>query len=55
MLQTFEQETIQITDVDVSCEDDGYYTIVTYSDGEYDEFGPYSSWIAAKSAIYGGT
>lgn len=52
---TFEQESIQITDVDVIREDDGFYTVVTYSDGKFDEFGPFSSYSAARAAIYGGT
>jgi hypothetical protein len=52
MLQTFERESIHITDVNVVQENDGYYTIVTYSDGNYDEFGPYISYTDAKSAVY---
>jgi hypothetical protein len=51
-MQTLEQKTIYITNVDVVCEDDGYYVIVEYNDGDYDEFGPYDSYQEAKSAIY---
>lgn len=52
MLKTIEPQTIYITDVDVVQEKDGYYAVVTYSDGNYDEFGPYDSYREAKSAIY---
>lgn len=52
MLKTFEREPIHITCVDVILEEDGYYTVVEYSDGNYDEFGPYDSYREAKSAVY---
>ncbi len=52
MQTVYEEKTIYITDVDVIEEEDGYYTVVYYSDGEHDEFGPYDSYREAKSAIY---
>jgi hypothetical protein len=52
MLQTFEREPIYITDVDVIRENSNYYAVVCYSDGNFDEFGPYDSYEQAKSAIY---
>ena len=52
MVQLLEK-TIQITDVYVEKRDDGYfYSVIEYSDGEYDEFGPYDSYGEAKSIIY---
>jgi hypothetical protein len=51
-MQTLEQQTIYITDVDIICKEDGYYAIVEYNDGDYDEYGPYDSRQQAKSAIY---
>lgn len=44
--------TIFIENVEIICEEDGYFAVVEYSDGEYDEFGPYDSYQEAKSAIY---
>jgi hypothetical protein len=52
MLKTIEPQTIYITDVNIIQEKDEYYAVVTYSDGYYDEFGPYASYREAKSAIY---
>jgi hypothetical protein len=51
-MPTLEQKTICITNVDIICEEDGYYAIVDYSDGGYDEFGPYNTYQEAESAIY---
>jgi hypothetical protein len=44
--------TIFIENVEIIREEDGYFAVVEYSDGEYDEFGPYDSYQEAKSAIY---
>lgn len=44
--------TIFIKNVEIIHEEDGYFAVVEYSDGEYDEFGPYDSYQEAKSAIY---
>lgn len=52
MQTLYNEKTIYITDVEVIEEEDGYYSVVYYSDGEHDEFGPYNSHREAKSAIY---
>jgi hypothetical protein len=52
MLPTLIEQKIRIIDVDVIHEEDGYYTVVSYSDGNYDEFGPYDTPLKAKSAVY---
>jgi hypothetical protein len=46
------ESTIRIIDVDIILEEDGYYSVVTYSDGKFDEFGPYDSYQKAESAVY---
>lgn len=50
MLQT--SPPVQITEIFVEKRQDGYYAVIDYSDGEYDEFGPYSSYYEAKSVVY---
>ena len=52
MLPTFVESEIRIVDVDIILEEDGYYSVVTYSDGKSDEFGPYDSYQEAESAVY---
>lgn len=52
MVSTLLKTTIRIIDVDIILEEDGYYSVVTYSDGKFDEFGPYDSYQDAESTIY---
>lgn len=52
MSSTLLEPTIRIIDVDIILEQDGYYSVVTYSDGNFDEFGPYDSFQEAESAVY---
>jgi hypothetical protein len=52
MAPTLLKTTIRIIDVDIILEEDGHYSVVTYSDGKFDEFGPYDSYQEAESAIY---
>ena len=52
MPSTLLEPTIRIIDVDIILEEGGYYSVVTYSDGKFDEFGPYDSYQDAESAIY---
>jgi hypothetical protein len=52
MAPTLLKPTIRIIDVDIILEEDGYYSVVTYSDGKFDEFGPYDSYQEAESSIY---
>lgn len=52
MLSTLIESKIRITDVRVIQEYGYFYCVVYYSDGNYDEFGPYDSYSEARSAVY---
>jgi hypothetical protein len=43
---------IQIIDVQIIPDDGEYIVHIDYSDGKYDEFGPYKSYEEAKSVVY---
>lgn len=47
-----EIKTIHITDVQIIPDQGKYFVHIDYSDGKYDEFGPYESYEEAKSVVY---
>ena len=51
-MPTVIDQKIRITNVEIICEEDGFYAIVTYSDKKFDEFGPYDTYREAESAVY---
>lgn len=52
MLPVLVENEIRITNVEVISDKGGYYSIVSFSDGKFDEFGPYDTYEEARSSIY---